>query len=275
MEFRDWRNLAKQLNANAHGHIHELMGGSWNPSITTVQPDDISGGKAAYEFLHTTEAYSKILWRYGYLECPEAPNLCDGSSDCSCQCIDYKKLKNMTHGHVLASTGIIKSLTFYDKFGNAIENWQNKTSKLPYDSLPGYTFDETQLIYNRIMDLLCNPGHIGDMFQSTSTNDVTFWVLHPTLDRLWHRLRLNAAYKLISFDDTWVDKEINCPGHYSYSTTPFKSVFDEDDVVYTNSDLYDLLDPQLDDFPYMYEHFRWSHCTALGYDMTGTSPSGR
>jgi hypothetical protein len=38
---------------------------------------------------------------------------------------------------------------------------------------------EFKQVYHNIVMTLCNPGHIGDMFQATSTNDVTFWVLHP------------------------------------------------------------------------------------------------
>lgn len=49
--------------------------------------------------------------------------------------------------------------------------------------MPGYTEKETDKIYEQLLYLLCSPGHIGTMFQATSTNDITFWVLHPTVDR--------------------------------------------------------------------------------------------
>jgi len=71
----------------------------------------------------------------------------------------------MTAAHILSNTGIIKSLVFYDKDGTPIENWQNKTTKMPYEELPGYTYNETQALYDEILDVLCNPGYIGDMFQ--------------------------------------------------------------------------------------------------------------
>lgn len=50
-------------------------------------------------------------------------------------------------------------------------------------TLPGYTDEESDRIYEQLLYLLCSPGHIGTMFQATSTNDITFWVLHPTVDR--------------------------------------------------------------------------------------------
>ena len=52
-----------------------------------------------------------------------------------------------------------------------------------YYKLPGYSEEDTKAIYEQLLYLLCSPGHIGTMFQATSTNDITFWVLHPTVDR--------------------------------------------------------------------------------------------
>jgi hypothetical protein len=165
--FSDWDNLAKQLNSNAHGHIHELMGGSWNPDEWLKTPVGDSWHKDAYQFAHATEAYSKILWRYDFLLCPERPSECTPgtrSIECECQCTE-ESMQGLTPSHILAQTGIIKSLVFYDKAGNVIENWQNRTTKMPYEQLPGYTYEETQEIYEKIMDVLCHPGFIGDMFQ--------------------------------------------------------------------------------------------------------------
>lgn len=131
----------------------------------------------AYEFAHATEAYSKILWRYNFLQCPQtgglaedeggAGGLCDSTmrpEDCKCRCT-VQSLQNMSSAHILSNTGIIHSLVFYDKLGNPIENWQNVSSKKAYEQLPGYSYNETQAIYDEIMDVLCNPGYIGDMFQ--------------------------------------------------------------------------------------------------------------
>ena len=39
------------------------------------------------------------------------------------------------------------------------------TTKKAYEQLPGYSLNETQDMYDEIMDILCNPGYIGDMFQ--------------------------------------------------------------------------------------------------------------
>lgn len=89
-------------------------------------------------------------------------------------------------------------------------------------------------------------------------------MIHPSVERVWHLVRLNTYNGLTAFDDSWPDASISCSGHFSYNPTPFKNIFDKNDVVYTNSDLYDLLNPTKDSFPYIYDNFRWSHCDYLG-----------
>jgi hypothetical protein len=91
-------------------------------------------------------------------------------------------MQGLTPSHILAQTGIIKSLVFYDKAGNVIENWQNHTTKMPYEQLPGYTYEETQEIYEKIMDVLCHPGFIGDMFQVCFACQIAFSRRDVTVD---------------------------------------------------------------------------------------------
>jgi len=268
LQFNDWKSLAQQLNSNAHGHIHELVGGSWNVNNSIREPGTEAGLKDAYEFAHATEAYSKILWRFDYLICPTNCTSSTPEADCQCYCTEESR-QNKTASQILFSTSIIKSLVFFDQNGLPIESWLNKTSKLPYDALPGYTEEETTAMYEEIMETLCNPGYMGDMFQATSTNDITFWILHPTLERLWHLVRNNDHMGYIDFDHTWPDSDVTCTGHYSWDHTPFKNIFDSNDTVYTNAQLYDLLDPWRDEFPYVYDDFRWAHCSFLNYRMDG------
>ena len=52
-----------------------------------------------------------------------------------------------------------------------------------FKSIPGHTVDETTDIFSELLHVLCTPMNIGTHYEGTSTNDVTFWVLHPTFDR--------------------------------------------------------------------------------------------
>lgn len=52
-----------------------------------------------------------------------------------------------------------------------------------FDILPGYTKEETVQIYDEMLRALCIPMRIGTHYGATSTNDPTFWLIHPTFDR--------------------------------------------------------------------------------------------
>lgn len=111
-------------------------------------------------------------------------------------------------------------------------------------------------------------GHIGDMFQATSSNDITFWVLHPTMDRLWHHKRLLESNSDSDFDHSWSKDTSECYGHNPDDLQPFKNLFKNDHKnYYTNAELYDLLHPANENLPYVYADFNWDHCTMLGYKM--------
>lgn len=102
------------------------------------------------------------------------------------------------------------------------------------------------------------------MFQATSTNDMTFWVLHPTVDRLWHYKRLGD---LTDYDETW-DPYHKCYGHNPTNYQPFKNLFDENNMFYTNEELYEALRPNTPTLPYMYDHFKWPHCAVIGHPLS-------
>jgi hypothetical protein len=272
LSYRDWMSVSVTLNANTHGHLHELIGGSWSASHTIDIPSG-DGYEDAYEFAHGTEINSKILWRAGYLNCPsgqtsktwEDYQLTGESRSCTCT-DEFLAMSSKDVSQVLWDLDILSTLVFYDKNGNPIDKFTSKNG--PYERIPGYSSAETTEIYQSVVGVLCDIGHLGDMFQATSTNDVTFWVLHPTMERMWHLIQLNQQKGLIEFDETWDDETAGiCPGHFSYSVTPFKNLFDTNNIPYTNADLYNLLHP--DNLPYVYEHFNWPHCSFLEYSMSG------
>ena len=75
---------------------------------------------------------------------------------------------------------VIDHLFYFEPSGNHsyLTEFEDAEGKVYY-TLPGLTLEQSLDLYRNIVKTLCNPGHIGDMFQATSTNDITFWVLHP------------------------------------------------------------------------------------------------
>jgi hypothetical protein len=299
----NWMALSKQLNSAAHGHIHELMGGAWNHYYA----EKLGGAAhpAVFTFAHEIQALSKILWRTGYVTCPGSCDMTAAAADCQCTC-DADALRGKEAAAILAETGILASTEYFDADFHLL----NKDSFLDAngtvrDPIPGHGAAESRHVYNSLLSLLCNPGHLGDMYQATSTNDITFWVIHNTVDRLWHFKRLgNQA----NYDETW-ESFATCYGHNPRNVQPFSALFDDGATAahrrrlegeadggadaagagatlmkerggsgstgsvggyYTNIELYENLHPNNRALQYVYDNFNWPHCSKLGMPMSNT-----
>mmetsp|Transcript_34015 Transcript_34015/g.44916 ORF Transcript_34015/g.44916 Transcript_34015/m.44916 type:complete len:671 (-) Transcript_34015:267-2279(-) len=260
----NWPDLAMQLNSAAHGHIHELIGGAWHHYYGKDTMNDGETTDAQKYFSHEIQALSKKLWRHGYLNCPLECSLDTPADECMCTCSE-KTLQGKHAYEILLETGILSTVHYYDMEGQYIESFFDEDGEIYYN-LPGKTSEESAAIFKGLLRMVCNPGHLGDMFQGTSTNDILFWVLHPTVDRLWHHSRLGKRY---DFDHEWPDDVNNgdCYCHRSEDIMPFKNIFSKDDRFLSNAELYELFDPAGDEIPYVYGHFKWQHCELLGYNM--------
>lgn len=260
----NWMALSKQLNAAAHGHIHELLGGAWNHDVG--QRIKSQQFPAVFTFAHEVLAESKELWRNSYMACPEFCSVNTPWEECKCSCDNSEAARGREPKDTLFDSGILDSVDYYDSRHHLIHGLVNETTGLPYDKIPGCSAQESDVLYSHIFDDLCQPGHTGDMFQATSSNDITFWVLHPTVDRLWHWKRLAQDP---NFNETW-DPYHSCYGHNPEDLQPFANLFDlpSHDVFYSNQEIKDLLHPMREELTYMYDDFNWRHCNSLGYSMS-------
>lgn len=292
---RDWLTFASRMNTIAHGYVHELTGGSWGFTQTTTtlssHTKTVAIRKAVYTFAHSSERYSKILWRNKYMECPNFSNStvsekCKATTDstfvvlseCKCQCTTALwSLSGKDLATLFYSLRILNGLTFFDlTTDTVISTLLNKRGDgAAWPIQGGYTEAQSVTIYESLRSLLCDFGVLGDMFQATSTNDPLFWVLHPNMERLWHIMKLNQYNNRVSFDDNWdsdlAKSKYTCAGHQSSHASTFsKAVFGEDgDGVYSNEELYNLLHPARKELPYVYDTLSWPHCELLGFNLTG------
>ena len=216
-----WISLSKVLNAAAHGHIHELMGGSWHHYFQTANQG--ASSPAVYTFAHQIQAMSKMLWRDGYVTCPETCDMTTPADECQCQA-NLDKLGTKPSGQVLQEVGILSAVEFFDEGFHTLSSEHFLDDEGNYKPvLDGYTELESTHVYNRLLGMLANPGHLGDMYQATSSNDITFWTIHLTVDRLWHYKRLG---NLANYDETW-DPYHTCYGHNPRDVQPFMNLFGE------------------------------------------------
>jgi hypothetical protein len=112
---------------------------------------------------------------------------------------------------------------------------------------------------------------IGDNVESAAPNDIIFWPTHPTVERLLVWKRLHGF-----LDTTWVDNSSTtvtgltigyCYGHNYMDVTIWKNIFDNDDVYYTNAEIFNLSNPDNENLEYVFDNFLWPHCEALGFPL--------
>jgi hypothetical protein len=216
-----------------------------------IYPEFLNGtvSPAVYTFAHSIQPLARILWRNDLLECPDSCDMTTDPKDCMCTCSEEKMAGRASY-EILDSSGILESVEYFDHDGHLLNSFYNEsTGKIEY-SLPHYTHEESMDIYDGLLKLCCAPGKIGDQYDSNSPNDVTFWMLHPTMERIWHYMRMAP----VVYNETW-DPYHTCYGHNPDDLQPFRNLFDDNNEYYSNSDLYSLLHPQNEDLPYIYDNF--------------------
>lgn len=136
--------------------------------------------------------------------------------------------------------------------------------------------------------------YVGDQLESSSPADVSFWPIHPTIERLVQYKRLvsplpwvtwNASGNGVGWDDycKWGHEfGSGCDGHHEDDLTSFKMTFltttneSSFDVGgnpatvnnghLTNGEVLSLSNPAETVFlPYIYDTYEWPHCDNLGY----------
>ena len=115
-------SLSKVLNAAAHGHIHETMGGSWNHYFGEEAGEETDN---VLTFAHEIQALSKELWRAGFLTCPLTCSMETPWTECQCQC-DAGKIGTLSPAQVLAISGVLDAVTYYDSSGELVEAFEDE-----------------------------------------------------------------------------------------------------------------------------------------------------
>jgi len=151
-------------------------------------------------------------------------------------------------------------------------------------------FDDSELL--TILRAIEDSGVAGEMFTSSAPYDPTFWPLHGSIERLVGLKRINVQLGNIDdFDETWgYDYGANsfylagicdwsavdgaddltlptcdmsstniCPGHNADDVLEWQNITGKGET-YTNSEMYDFINPWNDDLPYTYDTFSFDYC---------------
>lgn len=82
-------------------------------------------------------------------------------------------------------------------------------SKIYYDDtagryrVEGVSEEDEDALWTSLVEVLSDPHHAGEMYTSAAPYDPTFWVIHPTAERLLNAKRIAVALHGEVFDETW------------------------------------------------------------------------
>ena len=258
--------LMECMNGVTHGSVHINMGGVWGVDAAALEA--VGWTTSREQFL----LIAKHLWRTGYARCPAS---CGADGACACSAFVDTIPGASSAKAALVSSGAMRwlephlSRTFLDTAAEDDPSWQ------------------------RLLDALASVGEVGEMFTSASPLDPTFWIIHPTIERLLNRKRLvstnsSSLFRTDQppFDETWsyghnnrtasdtgvVCDWINvtaagfptcapadCIGHAADDILPFADLADSKPT-FTNAEFYTFQHPLNDDLPYIYDKLDWPHC---------------
>lgn len=271
------------LNGDTHGPVHVMLGGQWHVGSTQQH------AVFHYSMERVQLLVFKNLWRRGFASCDAA---CDGnSSSCACSCdlaVDADPYEVLAQAGVLHQIDQVTDRIFFDHDDQTYH-------------LQGLGADEESVQWRMILNSLCNPGHVGELYTSNAPADPLFWPIHTSAERLLSWKRIQSHLGLPDgkdFDQSWgyahpsttpsdtgvvcdwsgVDGESQalptcetrtCEGHRADDILP-SGDFVGDGASYTNQEFYDWLDPYNEQLPYLYDNFEWDVCDEQGFAMSSS-----
>ena len=252
-DYSTWQDFAWTLQSTPHGPIHVISGGTlfcdgmYDEIQKTFNFDEVLMG-----YLKIFSFYAlKNLYRNSLLTCPKSCSEDTPQSECLCSCPNL--LEEYKAGNI---QGYIDDILIAPSAHSELEQLYNLTDEDKY----------------KFLDMLCNAGIlVGDHLESASPADISFWPLHPTIERLYQFKVLTNTFS----DTTWNDTEKtswagnDCYGHHSYDLIHLENVLPSQDYS-TNLDVLHAINPLNKDteLTYIYDNFDWNHCSEIGYDFS-------
>ena len=278
-------DLNNCLNGGTHGPIHILIGGQWfmNHSILTDSKSPFNGIAGPHLLL------TKHMWRYGFLNCPEVCSSDTPSEHCTCSCPESVRGTSTPYEILAEKTPLMHWVASHSQ-GTVFYNESNSKYEIV-----GYSESKTEKTWSELLNALCDPGHVGEMYTSAAPYDPLFWLIHPTAERMmgWRRymsikgwMPLNETWGYMHSDDTsdlgrvchWDNVSSTglptcqvdtCPGHGEFDVLPFPDLI-ETGKMPTNAELYEFINPLNPELPYTYDSFTYPQCSAqkipIGWD---------
>jgi len=242
--YASWYEWGWAVQYTPHGAVHKMVGGYVNCGDLVERAKGFLPPSAVGQFAESLVEIPKNLWRSYLVEYPDYCSEDTPQDQCHVQC-DY-------------STG---------KIGK--DEW---TAAAYEGDDPTWIRNLSHKEWNDFYELYCDtPMAPGEQLESASPADISFWPIHPTLERLLIYTRLVHKFSDASWPEGDADDaiclytETDCRGHNAYDVTSFESHVMGSDGTFeyaylTNAEIFDLNAPGNYSLDYVYDNFEWSHC---------------
>jgi len=251
--FTTWYEWVWGASYAPHGPVHVVIGGTHNCE------DDYNSlyetiGTEALSSLKSASFYTlKSAWRVHVVECPDYCSDDTPQDECRCHCPGIDELTS--------SKARFEELMLGLNLDRIVDTTQ---------------FDHESQV--KMLKVLCTTGTIpGDQLEAASPVDVTFWPIHPTIDRLYQWKRLQADFDSMEWSSpggmTKFCQLGGCEGHHAYDVLPFDVLVQtssNQSFTYqrlSNEEILKAANPYSGGLPYIYDNFEWPHCDELGVNM--------
>ena len=262
LEYTDMMDYFYEISLTPHGSAHTTIGGLYGCDAMNYLTDMgvFSSSNSQHSACADMANVIKEIYRYGYVDVPtgcELNSTDPSTTNCSYSCV--------------GDEGGFKAAVFM--YG-LVHSHANTTA-----------YSKTELISlfkTFICDGAISKMYAGDHYESSAVSDPSFWVIHPTIERLTHAKFMSGGFD----DETWAtsteddfictkqicyDEDLDqtsnftscCYGHYEYDRMYNGIISSRDDYIgSTNHHIIAATDPRSSNYSvnYIYDKFSWNHC---------------
>lgn len=253
-----------------HGPIHYFIGGYTNCGPLGEELANVTGADALESFARMMVVLPKQLYRDFKLDSPTC-SADTPQNECHLICATDERKPGQVARFVDSVVELVEGLA---------------TTGLEVDYTWLQTLDEHRA--QRLVRLLCTtPWSPGEQLEAASPVDVSFWPIHPTVERLLQYKRIVDDFDVTVWANPLPEEPTmfcqegvttraaerrgdvdRCQGHHAVDLVIYPQLVKQQrgyaKEALTNAEFLASLDPYDYRLPYVYDNFRWTHCEEEG-----------
>uniref|UniRef100_A0A7S3K307 Tyrosinase copper-binding domain-containing protein n=2 Tax=Aureoumbra lagunensis TaxID=44058 RepID=A0A7S3K307_9STRA len=248
-DYTSWYDWAWAISYAPHGTVHTMIGGYYHSGNLFERLSDILSDSYIESFAYSTLTIIKNLYRDMDDTDVAYPQYCSSDTpqeDC----------------HMICPQGWLKNASGTDEFKSLISK---------YDWSTNISDDREQ--FTKFLNIFCiTPFSPGEQLDSGSPVDISFWPIHPEIERLLLYKRIISPFENSEWSNPsgsttyclyWDSGD--CEGHHAYDVTHFSIKVQDDSGEFnvkwlTNGEVYNFMNPNSLKLQYIFDAFDWNHC---------------